>query len=192
MAKAARHRNSLIQAAIRLFREQGYANTGLNQILTLSKAPKGSLYYYFPNGKEQLAQESIQLAGQVVEETLRELARVAETPADFITAYCELLAGWMADSQFKSGCPIATTVLETVPESARLTSACRNVFANWTALIAAFYEKAGCPRPEAELRAEFTITVVEGALLQARVQGSSGPIERAAKSLSAFLDCMPG
>jgi hypothetical protein len=57
MANAAKHKDALVCTAMRLFRRQGYASTGLQQILSESGAPKGSLYHYFPGGKEGLACE---------------------------------------------------------------------------------------------------------------------------------------
>ncbi len=54
MPNIAKHKDNIVVAAMSLFRRQGYASTGLNQILQESGAPKGSLYHYFPGGKEQL------------------------------------------------------------------------------------------------------------------------------------------
>lgn len=48
-------RDNILRTASRLFRKQGYHATGLNQITAESGAPRGSLYYYFPGGKEELA-----------------------------------------------------------------------------------------------------------------------------------------
>lgn len=52
-------REKILAAATRLFQLQGYYGTGLNQIIKESGAPKGSLYYHFPDGKEQLAIEAV-------------------------------------------------------------------------------------------------------------------------------------
>ena len=49
---------------------QGYASTGLQQILTESGAPKGLLYYCFPKGKEELAEAAVTLAGILIHEML--------------------------------------------------------------------------------------------------------------------------
>jgi TetR/AcrR family transcriptional regulator, lmrAB and yxaGH operons repressor len=51
-------RDQIIQTTCTLLESQGYHATGLNQILKESGAPKGSLYYYFPQGKEELAEEA--------------------------------------------------------------------------------------------------------------------------------------
>lgn len=178
------HRDKLIQSAIRLFREKGYAASGLSEILKLSGAPKGSLYYYFPGGKEELAAAALESAGRVVADTLRTLAANAKTPADFVAGYCTLLAGWMEASNFKAGCPITTTILETVPQNARLARFARQVFSSWQAIIAAVYSDAGMDEKSAHERAGFVIAAIEGALIQSRVEASASPIHRVCKCMA--------
>ena len=176
MANVAVHKDKLIQATIRLYRERGYANTGLNDILKLSGAPKGSLYYYFPGGKDELTVAAIRAAGAVVENTLNDLTHKFVEPQKFVLAYCQLLAEWMTGSRFKSGCPIATTVLETVPFSKPITKASQEVFATWINLVAQVFIRQGFEHETAKQKAEQVIIAVEGALLLARVQQSAAPI----------------
>ncbi len=51
-------RDQIIEATAGLLETQGYRATGLNQIIEESGAPKGSLYYYFPGGKEEFSTEA--------------------------------------------------------------------------------------------------------------------------------------
>lgn len=53
-------RSRILQAAQRLFRKRGYHATGLNDILVLAQAPKGSMYHHFPQGKEEIGVYVIQ------------------------------------------------------------------------------------------------------------------------------------
>ena len=103
MPQAAIHKNNLVRTAMRLFRRQGFASTGLQQILDESGAPKGSLYHYFPGGKEALGEAAVELAGTLVQETLVDLAKRHEEPSAFVRGYCRVMAGWMAESGFRSG-----------------------------------------------------------------------------------------
>ena len=48
-------RDRIVDASAELFRRQGYNATGVKQIVTEAQAPFGSLYHFFPGGKEQLA-----------------------------------------------------------------------------------------------------------------------------------------
>ncbi|TGW02048.1 TetR/AcrR family transcriptional regulator, partial [Mesorhizobium sp. M2D.F.Ca.ET.145.01.1.1] len=50
-------RTRMIEATALLLRRRGYHGTSLNDILTASGAPRGSLYFHFPGGKDQLVIE---------------------------------------------------------------------------------------------------------------------------------------
>src|ERR1700730_8247264 len=136
MSAPPRHRGAIVRAAATLFRRNGYAATGINEIAEVSGAPKGSLYHYFPGGKDQIAEAAVRFAGAGVVATLDRLAQEHKTAASMIRAYCKLLAGWMAKSGFRDGCPIATTLLEAAPQSAEMAAAGREAFAGWCAVIA--------------------------------------------------------
>ncbi len=161
---------------MRLFRRQGYASTGLQQILAESKAPKGSLYYYFPTGKEGLAEAAVEMATDLICNTISDLARDHSDPKDFITAYCNVYAGWMEDSNFRSGCPIATTMLENAPQSPVLTKAGEAAMDRWMALIADVFETSGMPSEEAQTKSGQLVAAIEGALLISRIRQSTKPI----------------
>lgn len=181
MANVAKHKATLVRTAMRLFRKQGYASTGLQQILAESGAPKGSLYYYFPSGKEALAEAAVGLAGDLISEMLTELAHQHSQPKAFVTAYCKTMAGWMKESGFRSGCPIATTLLETAPQSPTLTQAGVNVIDRWVEIIAVVLMDSAMSQREARNRAQLLIATMEGALLLARIRQSTRPILDVAK-----------
>ncbi|MEE4361568.1 MAG: helix-turn-helix domain-containing protein [Pseudomonadales bacterium] len=185
MPRPARHRGALIRAAVKLFREQGYAATGLAEILAESGAPRGSLYHYFPGGKEALGAAAVRAAGAVVLRTLEDIAADVPDAGAFLRAYGERLAGWMAASQWRAGCPIATTLLETVPASEAITAAGNEVLDAWTGLIASVHERDGMAADAAARRAEAVIAAVEGALILARVRQSGEPLRRILNDLAA-------
>jgi len=176
VAKAAIHKTNLVRTAMRLFRRQGFASTGLQQILDESGAPKGSLYYYFPDGKEALGEAAVVLAGTLVQETLVDLAKRHEEPRSFVRGYCRVMAGWMAESGFRSGSPIATTVLENAPQSPGITRASQDALDGWIDVVSDVFSRDGIPRREARMRAQLLVSSVEGALIVARVRQSKQPI----------------
>lgn len=188
MAAPNKHRENIVSSAATLFRQRGYAATGLNDILAASGAPKGSLYHYFPEGKEQLGEEAVRLAGGVVVATLRRLRAEHATAAQVMRAYAVLLAGWMADSGFSDGCPIATTMLETAPQSARLSAAGRDAFGAWRAELESMLVVDGLGAAEARRLAVLAVAAYEGALIQARVEASPLPITDALEELALLLD----
>jgi TetR/AcrR family transcriptional repressor of lmrAB and yxaGH operons len=176
MANQAKHKDGLVRTAMRLFREQGYASTGLQQILAESGAPKGSLYHYFPSGKEELGEAAVRLAAQLMGEKLSELAERHATPAAFVKAYCTTMAGWMELSEFRSGCPIATTMLETAPSAPALTQAGVDALDHWIAIISPVFRRSGASAAAARAKAQHLIATMEGALIVARIRQSPRPI----------------
>jgi TetR/AcrR family transcriptional repressor of lmrAB and yxaGH operons len=176
MGNAARHKESLVRTAMRLFRRQGYASTGLQQIVAESGAPKGSLYHYFPSGKEALGEAAVEMAGRLMHEMLSEHAARHAEPRAFLRAYCGTMAGWMEESGFHSGCPIATTLLETAPQSRAITAAGGRAIDGWLDVIAGVFARSGMAPREARRRAQLVVAAMEGALILSRVRRSKRPI----------------
>lgn len=181
-----------MRAAATLFRRNGYAATGINEIAELAGAPKGSLYHYFPDGKEQIGEAAVRFAGKGVVVTLEKLELGHKSTAAIIQAYCQLLAGWMAKSGFRDGCPIATTLLESAPQSEGIARAGREAFAAWCAVFERALLRDGFSKPEALQLSRLAVSSIEGALIVARAESSSAPIADVAKSLAIVLKkCAP-
>lgn len=176
MANAAKHKDGLVRTAMRLFRRQGYASTGLQQILAESGAPKGSLYHYYPGGKEELGEAAVRLAAGLMGEMLADHAARHKEPAGFVKAYCATMAGWMEESGFRSGCPIATVMLETAPYASGLTKAGVAALDHWISIIAPIFRPECRSDAEASSKAQHLIAAMEGALIVARIRQSAKPI----------------
>ncbi len=187
MAAPPGHRGAIVRTAAALFRRNGFAATGINEIVEVSGAPKGSLYHYFPGGKDQIAEAAVRFAGTSVVATLEKLERQHDTASSMVRAYCKLLAGWMAKSGFRDGCPIATTLLESAPQSAAMAAAGREAFAGWCAVIARALVRDGFGKAEARRLSKLAVCSIEGALILARVESSAQPIDDVAKSLDVAL-----
>jgi TetR/AcrR family transcriptional repressor of lmrAB and yxaGH operons len=176
VANVAKHKENLVRAAMRLFRRQGYASTGLQQILAESGAPKGSLYHYFPSGKEAVGAAAVGMAAGMVRAMLVDLAARHPDPPAFLRAYCRVMAGWMKESGFRSGCPIATTLLENAPQSPTITAAGQRAVDGWIEVVAGVLANGGMKRREALRRAQVIVAAMEGALILSRVRRSTRPI----------------
>jgi TetR/AcrR family transcriptional regulator, lmrAB and yxaGH operons repressor len=187
MSRRPKHREAIVTAALTLFRRQGYAATGLNDIVALSGAPKGSLYHYFPEGKLSIAEAAVRQGGENVTATLRELARSHKTPAKLVRGYAKLLGKWMAKSRFRDGSAISSTLQETAPDHKKITAAGIEAFASWRVPIIESLEGAGVSKGRAERLATLVVAALEGSLVQARVEQSSNPIKAVAQELEELL-----
>lgn len=180
-------RDQIIETMCILLESQGYHATSLNQILAESGSPKGSLYYYFPEGKEELAAEAIARSGRIVERNIRAGLANIEEPAEAIPTFVRAIAQGVESSNFSAGGPLTTVALETVNSSERLNLACREAY-GW--LRDAFAEKlvAGGYTPErAAPLATFIVSAIEGGILLSRTNHSGDALRHVADELGAYL-----
>jgi len=123
----------------------------------------------------------VELAGGLVREMLTDLAKRHREPKAFLRGYCRTMAGWMEESAFHSGCPVATTLLETAPESHAITEAGRRAIDGWIDVVAEVLARDGTAPRQARARAQLVVAAMEGALILSRVRRSARPILDVAK-----------
>jgi TetR/AcrR family transcriptional repressor of lmrAB and yxaGH operons len=185
-----KHRQPIVNAAVRLFRQQGYAGTGLNDIVDISGAPKGSLYHYFPAGKASIAIAAVEEAGRRVAKTMAKLADETRSTGELLRAHARLLSGWMHKSGFRDGCPITTVLLELAPKDRGVSEAGRRAYAARIGIIRDKLVADGFSTPCTERLAILCVATLQGALIQARVERNGAPIETAADELAKMLEAL--
>jgi TetR/AcrR family transcriptional regulator, lmrAB and yxaGH operons repressor len=181
-------RDRLLDAAVDLLQRQGYHGTGLNELLERSEAPRGSLYHYFPGGKEQIGAEAIARAGNQVAAAVAHLLRTESSVADAVEALAGVLAAGLETSDFERGCPVATTALEVTPRSEPIRAAAQASFESWLAPLRERLEATGFDRLEAARRADLAIATLEGALVLARARRNADVLRDAGRQLRPLLE----
>ena len=134
MPRPDRSRAVLVLTAATLFRRQGYAATGLNQILDEAGVKAGSLYHHFPQGKQELAAAVVDAAGGDIERLLRRFLATGRPVADIVDRWIDLLVAGLAGDQ-RDGCPIEPIATESVNASPLVRAASARAFKGWCAAI---------------------------------------------------------
>ncbi len=183
MPKASDSKGKTLAAAARLFRQQGYHGTALHDILSTGGSPRGSLYFHFPGGKEQIGEAALTLAGEAVRAAIAKAAEASEDAETFLVRIVRGMAADLERSDYKEGCPIATTALETAAQSEILGAATRNAFQKWELEIKRGLFRFGMTAGDAGLAAMTVLSQLEGALLLARTYRSLEPIQRAEQAV---------
>lgn len=187
MSGASPTRDRLVDTAARLFQERGYAATGLAEVLEAAQAPKGSLYHHFPDGKEGLAVAAVERSAGRFLETLLKDAAASASSADMVLRFASRLAGWLEQSGFRLGCPLATLALEQAAISERLAGALSVAFAGWQEALAARLHADGLDTGRSAALARLSLCTIEGALILARTSRDSAPLRQAAETLAGVI-----
>jgi TetR/AcrR family transcriptional repressor of lmrAB and yxaGH operons len=170
----------------RLLRDQGFTATGRAQLLAESGVSNGSLYHHFPGGMEELAEAALVAAGQAVAEALSQALDGAPNTTLGLARFLDMAAGTVAGEPCP-GCPIAPTALESPIISPRLRAAATRCFEQWESLIATRLEADGWPEDLISETASAALSLIEGALLLARVTGQLSHLTNAKRAAAALL-----
>lgn len=177
----------ILAASTELFRRQGYASTGMNQIVADANAALGSIYHFFPGGKEQLGCETIRrsgaLYGQLIDAVFDQAADVRTGVSDFFAGAAEHLEA----TGYEDACPIATVALEVASTNENLRRATADVFDSWIANVAGRFRAAGIPRTRARQLASILLALLEGAFLLSRAGRSAEPLRIAQRQATAIV-----
>ncbi len=180
-------RDQIIRTVCTLMETQGYHATGLKQIVAESGSPKGSLYHYFPDGKEGLTAEAIARVGEVVEGRIQSSLAAEPEAGLAVERFILTIAHYVASAGYRSGGPLTMIAMETAATSERLSNACSLAFQRWHAVFAEKLIANGYSTERAASLATLILATIEGAVLLSRTHHSVAPLEQVAAELRALL-----
>lgn len=179
-------RERIVYAAAEYLTKQGYYATGLNDILKKSGAPKGSLYHYFPDGKEQLAVEALKYSTSLWFDDLTKVLEKSASPSEAIKEICRFLAQQLKKSNWQNGCPIATITLEAASTIDSIQETATQHWTRWHQHIKEFFKAHKFEIPDATVTS--SIAAIEGALLLARAHKSEVPLLQVGEFLAQTFE----
>jgi AcrR family transcriptional regulator len=180
-------KTKLLDASRELFRSQGYSGTGLKQVTATAGVTWGSMYHFFPGGKEQLGAEAVIAAGKRYGVHLADLFARADSPAKAIGFLFKNEIRELEESDFRGGCPIASVALDVASTSDRVRAACSEAFLGWQAIIAAALIEHGVPAARAPGIAAFVLASLEGAIVLSRTHKSTEPLSSTSEMVGRAL-----
>ena len=178
----------MIRAGAELLASNGYAATGMLDVVAAAKASRGSIYFHFPDGKDQLVSESLTLS------TGRALARAAavveasSSTGEAIERTGEYLAEVLNATDFRMGCPVATVALEIANTDNPVLDTCRTFFDQWHSIYVNSLLRDGLVADDAKNLAAMILSVIEGGLMLARTSSDTTPLIDACRSASGLID----
>lgn len=180
-------REHIIATTSVLLTQQGYHATGLNQIVRESGTPRGSLYHYFPNGKEELAAEAIRYRGaQMTAHVAGELARI-DDPAEAVVRLVRTMVDNLVRREFASGAPVAAVAMEASSASERLRRACEEVYASVRGPFEEALARLGFDSDIARRRSTAIVAALEGGLVLSYTSLDPAPLEAVGEMLEVLL-----
>jgi AcrR family transcriptional regulator len=180
-------RERIVETSAELFRTQGYTATGVKQIVTAAQAPFGSVYHFFPGGKEQLGAEAIVVSGAIYEQLIPAVLDPAPDPVTGVRDFFAGAAEHLRETDYADACPIATVALEVSSVSEPMREACAQVFKSWIDAGTRRFLDAGIAPERARELTIAMLAALEGAFVLARALRSTEPLTIARESTAASV-----
>jgi len=180
-------KDRILERSAELFRRQGYAGTGVKQIVAEASAPFGSLYHFFPGGKQQLGEEVIRRSGALYGELIDAFFIPGSDAESATRAFFAAAAETLRETDYADACPIATVALEVSSTSEPLRLACAEVFNGWIDAAVERLVAGGLAHDVARELAISMLASLEGAFVIARALRSTEPVEVAGEAAAASV-----
>nr|WP_295113799.1 TetR/AcrR family transcriptional regulator [uncultured Caulobacter sp.] len=181
-------RRRILLTAMELFAAKGYGSTSVSDILSRSQANSGSLYHFFP-GKQDVLIGVLEMYRDGIQEMLLDPAwRGVEDPVERVFALLAAYRGMLLESECLYGCPIGSLALEIHEPDPPVRELLAQNFTNWTTAIQGCLNEAGLPGGvDRKGLAEFILTTMEGAVMQARTHREIGYFDRSIEQLRQHM-----
>ncbi|PDT05326.1 TetR family transcriptional regulator [Rhizobium chutanense] len=183
--KTVYERADIVPLLAEIFRELGYEGASLSRITERTGIGKGSLYHFFPGGKEEMAAAVLAEVDAWFEQTIYRPLRT-EDPHQAIAAM------WTdVNDYFRSGrriCLVGAFALDETRE--RFSTAIGGYFLRWVDALRSALMRAGCLQEEAQALAEESVAGIQGALVLSRALDDTKVFTRSLQVLAKRLDAV--
>jgi TetR/AcrR family transcriptional regulator, lmrAB and yxaGH operons repressor len=177
-------KQTMIERTAVLLAKKGLQGASFSEILEASGAPRGSLYHYFPDGKDELVLAALEHAGN---QALGVLDRLSGKPArEVAEAFLSLWRSVLARSDFSAGCAVVAVTVAAESEALRARAA--EILKSWRERLAALFAEGGIPKKRARALAASLVAACEGAVVLARAERSFEPFDLVAAEQLAMID----
>lgn len=184
-------RDRLVELALSLFSRNGYSATGVKAVLSSAKTPYGSLYHWFPGGKQELGVAALVHGGALYRGLLEDRYPPGADVVEATSKSFEEVADILVASEYGYACPIATIALEVASTDEPMRNAADDAFRSWLDFLQNRMQAAGMNEERAQEVAVELVCLIEGSILLARTSKSTEPVKiigrAAAKTVASAL-----
>jgi TetR/AcrR family transcriptional repressor of nem operon len=188
-------KDRILDVAARMFHEQGFAGTGVATIQRRAGVNSGSLYHFFPSKEALLVGVLERRLEELRPKILEPAAAVTDDPIERVFALLEVYRERLRMTGCTRGCPVGNLALEVGDAKPRVRSLIDGYFSIWVDEVRDWLRAAGERLPAAMDRralARLVLSVMEGAVMQARTAKSLEPFDESVAQLRLYVDGLLG
>ena len=177
----------ILSEAANLFAEKGYYGLGLSELLKRCDIPKGSFYYYFPNGKIQLIQEVLEYSYQRMRSGIGAWLTTENSALEAFSRMTDRLTNGIQQKHRLVSMMLSMIAIESVYLDAEVNQTCKRIYSDWQQFYAECLEQYGYPPEESRRKAQVVFAVIHGSLISSWIKQDTEDLQLARESLKEIL-----
>jgi TetR/AcrR family transcriptional regulator, lmrAB and yxaGH operons repressor len=185
-AKRCDTRRKMLISAAEVMRERGAAGVTIDEVLARSGAPRGSVYYHFPEGRNQILAEALRYSGDSITATIDEA--VDRGAKVVLREYVKFWERLLIDGDFNAGCPVVAAAIGCgADDEPELSAEAGVIFSRWCTAMTRAFVAEGFNDADAASLAMMSISAMEGAIVLCRSTRSVIPLRQVAEQLEFLI-----
>ena len=177
----------ILREAEKLFAEKGYYGLGLSELLARCGSPKGSFYYYFPNGKIQLIQEVLEYSYRKMANAIEHHILVEPTALASFERMADHLSNRVQEKPHLASMLLSMIAIESVYLDERVNETCRRIYSDWQNLYADFLSGFGFDEDECHAKAQAIFALIHGSMISSWIKQDPADLQMAKKALREII-----
>ena len=178
-------RTKMLVSAAQVMRERGAAGVTIDEVLARSGAPRGSVYYHFPDGRNQILTEALRYSGDAITAMIDDAAGWGARA--LLREFVEFWVRQLSDSNFTAGCPVVAAAIGSDDDDPKLSADAGVILGRWCAALTRAFVNDGFDDAGAASLAVTSIAALEGAIVLCRSTRSADPLRQVGDQLEFLV-----
>ena len=178
-------RTKMLVSAAQVMRERGAAGVTIDEVLARSGAPRGSVYYHFPDGRNQILTEALRYSGDAITAMIDDAAGWGARA--LLREFVEFWVRQLSDSNFTAGCPVVAAAIGSDNDDPKLSADAGVILGRWCTALTRAFVNDGFDDAGAASLAVTSIAALEGAIVLCRSTRTADPLRQVGDQLEFLV-----
>lgn len=177
-------RRKMLVSAAEVMRERGPAGVTIDEVLARSGAPRGSVYYHFPDGRNQILVEALRYSGDSITAMIDDAAGWGARA--LLREFVEFWVRLLSDGNFTAGCPVVAAAIGSA-DGLKLSGEAAVILGRWCTALTGAFANDGFDERDAASLAVMSVAALEGAIVLSRSKRSAEPLRQVGEQLEFLV-----
>jgi TetR/AcrR family transcriptional repressor of lmrAB and yxaGH operons len=177
-------KTKMLISAADVLRERGAAGLTIDEVLSRSGAPRGSVYHHFPEGRNQILSEALRYAGDSI---TAKITAAGDGGMNLLQRFVEFWEQSLLATDFNAGCPVVAAAIGSAHEERQLAGTAGEILGSWREALTRSMVAEGIKADDAASLATMTIAAVEGAVMLCRSTRTTAPLHEVARQIEFLV-----